>query len=592
EPPAKIPDGYSFQRYVLNGEDLPYPAEQGASGIIDTSGDSKIIVRNLKGYGLRMNKTWSDAEYMAEREPTYFAVFIDTGGTPSLVAGTVKQLAYAANPQTLYWYFLRLQPGTDFEQYVIREVLISGGTPAVDEEGNVTNAESLTIDPLPHGTEFSLSGKQKGETEASEFEYTVLYDEPGQQDNVRLQKVTNNRPGIILKKAQWNAAVPLAGAEFTLTDDDGNLIGTFTSDEDGLITVAFLRDDVPYTLTETHAPQGWYGLQAPLTITLSDHNISVAEREMSDYYIIDNLSATPSLTIKDRPYEFRAVKKDADTLEPLKGVKFALHKQVEVGGVITIDLNPMPGYESLSTDENGLIPKIDNTLPAGTYELREKSRLKGYDMISGYIRFTVSDTGAITLVGTDQQPIPEEASLTGPAEQPDGSLSYEMTIVNHRFADITLKKVDSSQAPLNGAKFKLCKYETSWEVVEEYENIDMTDSATARLADLPIGWYRLTETGAPAGYIIRDNQVYFKIAFDERGNVTVTLTDETGTGPGTNPDASVSGTAITVRNTPGAPLPNTGGSGTLPYTFGGIMLIIASALMYSFKMRRTGKEEK
>ena len=68
EPPAKIPDGYSFQRYVLNGEDLPYPAEQGASGIIDTSGDSKVIVRNLKGYGLRMNKTWSDAEYMAERD--------------------------------------------------------------------------------------------------------------------------------------------------------------------------------------------------------------------------------------------------------------------------------------------------------------------------------------------------------------------------------------------------------------------------------------------------------------------------------------------------------------------------------------------
>jgi LPXTG-motif cell wall-anchored protein len=265
---------------------------------------------------------------------------------------------------------------------------------------------------------------------------------------------------------------------------------------------------------------------------------------------------------------------------------------VEVDGVITIDLNPMPGYESLSTDSDGLIPKIDNTLPAGTYELREKSRLKGYDMISGYIRFTVSDTGAITLVGTDQQPIPEEASLTGPTEQPDGSLSYEMTIVNHRFADITLNKVDNNQVPLNGATFKLCKYETSWEVVEGYENIDMTESATARLADLPIGWYRLTETSAPAGYIIRDNQVYFKIAFDERGNVTVTLTDETGTGPGTNPDASVSGTAITVRNTPGAPLPNTGGSGTLPYTFGGIMLIILAALMYSFKMRRTGKEEK
>ena len=123
--------------------------------------------------------------------------------------------------------------------------------------------------------------------------------------------------------------------------------------------------------------------------------------------------------------------------------------------MITIDLNPMPGYESLTTGSDGLIPKIDNTLPAGTYELREKSRPKGYDMISGYIRFTVSDAGAITLVGTDQQPIPEEASLTGPTEQPDGSLSYEMTIVNHRFADITLNKVDNNQAPLNGATLQI-----------------------------------------------------------------------------------------------------------------------------------------
>ena len=213
-------------------------------------------------------------------------------------------------------------------------------------------------------------------------------------------------------------------------------------------------------------------------------------------------------------------------------------------------------------------------------------------MISGYIRFTVSDAGAITLVGTDQQPIPEEVTLSGPVEQADGSLSYEMTIVNHRFANITLNKVNQSEEPLNGAKFKLCKYETSWEVVDRYENIDMTDKATTRLSDLPSGWYRLTETQAPAGHIIRDNQVYFTIAFDPRGNVIVTLTDETGTGPSTNPDASVSGTAITVSNTPGAPLPSTGGSGTLPYTLSGIMLIIIAALMYSFKLRRTGKEEK
>ena len=43
---------------------------------------------------------------------------------------------------------------------------------------------------------------------------------------------------------------------------------------------------------------------------------------------------------------------------------------------------------------------------------------------------------------------------------------------------------------------------------------------------------------------------------------------------------------ITVLNTPGKELPNTGGFGTLPYTLGGLMLIISSALMYGFRMRR------
>ena len=43
---------------------------------------------------------------------------------------------------------------------------------------------------------------------------------------------------------------------------------------------------------------------------------------------------------------------------------------------------------------------------------------------------------------------------------------------------------------------------------------------------------------------------------------------------------------LRVANTPGQELPVTGGSGTLPYTLGGIALIMASALMYGFRMRR------
>ena len=100
---------------------------------------------------------------------------------------------------------------------MIREVKISGGTPVVDDGGVVTNADSLSIDPLPHGAEFSLNGKQKGETEESPFEYTVLYENLEQKDNVRMQEVTDNRPGIILKKMQWDGTTPLAGARTDLS---------------------------------------------------------------------------------------------------------------------------------------------------------------------------------------------------------------------------------------------------------------------------------------------------------------------------------------------------------------------------------------
>jgi len=528
EPPAKIPDGYSFQRYELNGQAATTPAAQGVWGTISTESNSEVVVRNLKGYGLRMNKTWSDAEYMAEREPTYFAVYVENSGEPVLVEGSVRQLPYTAKPQTLYWYFQTLIPGTYLNQYVIREVKISGGTPVVDDEGVVTNADELTIEPLPHGAEFSLNGKQKGETEESPFEYTVLYENLEQKDNVRMQEVTDNRPGVILKKVQWDETTPLAGAEFTLTDNDGNLIGTFTSDENGLISVAFLRDNVPYTLTETGTPQGWYGLQAPLIITLNEGSITVDGAGQEEYYIIDNQSATPSLTVKDRSYTFQAVKKDADTLLPLKDVKFALHKQVEVGGVITIDLNPMPGYENLSTDANGLIPQIDNTLPPGT---------------------------------------------------------YEMTIVNHRYADVTLKKTDRNSTPLTGAKFELCKFDKTWVKVPGYEEIDMADVSQVVLENLPIGRYRLTELKPPDGYLILENYVYFNVDFDNRGYVKIVLTDETGTGPNSNPDASLSGTTISVKNTPGQELPSTGGIGTTIFYVAGAVLAVGAAVLLITRRR-------
>ena len=49
---------------------------------------------------------------------------------------------------------------------------------------------------------------------------------------------------------------------------------------------------------------------------------------------------------------------------------------------------------------------------------------------------------------------------------------------------------------------------------------------------------------------------------------------------------TINGYTFTINNTTGSELPMTGGSGTLSYTLSGIALVMASALMYGFRMRR------
>ena len=599
---TEIPDGYSFQRYddydTVNAGIADRNNISGVNGIAAAGSDPNVTVRNLKGWGLRVNKTWSDQDYMSQRDPAYFAVFIRNNhnngqgvsdGNITLVPDTVRQLPFGADPQTLYWYFDKLKDGSEISDYVIREVRLTGNDWEVREDGTVTGIRESNVHPVHHEGSLKLGGMQKGETESSEFTYQVLYQEgrTSTDSNVRVDTVTNDRPGIILKKTQWDGSTPLAGAVFTLKDQDGSLIDTFTSDDEGLITTAFLREDVPYSLTETGAPQGWYGLQAPVTITMSSGEIHVSGVEDS-WYIVDNGAEMPTLTIKDRPFDFRAVKKDGSTGQGLADVVFALHKQVTVDGVTAFDLNPMPGCEALTTSADGTIPGLDRRLPAGTYELREKAALSGYENLSGYIRFSVSKTGEIRLIGTEQQPVPDGVVLTGPveSEDSDGTVCYELTVLNYRKAPITLRKVNDAGRNLTGARFRLCRFEKTWQAVSGYEDIDMTQTAVKEMEDLKPGRYRLTETAAPEGFVILSGHLYFTLGFDESGDLKITLTDEEGSGANTDSSASVDGLQITVKNERGAALPSTGGPGSRIFTILGCVLTAFAGAMRLQRRRK------
>ena len=608
ERPREITDGYSFQKYEWNNREKGKAVQvttsngPGINGTVvsaqDDPEDPYVNICNLKGWGLRLNKVWSDADYMSERGAAYFAVYTGIAeDNLTMIRGTVRELKYSMKPQTLYWYFLPLPVNVPFDQYEIREVRITGN-PIIDNDGTVINDESLDIEPIPHEGNLTINGMQKGETASSDFEYTVLYDKGHIEDgsNVRADTVTNNRPGIILKKSEWDVTTPLAGATFTLKDREGDLIGTFVSDENGLITIAFLRDDIEYILTETNAPQGWYGLQTPLTLTLHNRAVTVSGVDEA-YYSLGEDGNTPILTIKDRPYIFKAVKKDRDTNKPLAGVSFSLHKEKTVGDVTTIDLTPVAGYDHLVTDENGVIPGIDQNLPAGTYELREKATVKGYQTLSGYIRFTVNPTGSISLV-KGSYPADEVAlELNHSDEDASGTISYTMTILNTKRRKIRFMKVDlkNPDTPLSGAKFDLYELNEQDERLPDalYTGLEsgldgmLRDTSGNTVFALGIGKYHLVETDAPDGYNLKTEPVVITVAGEaDPDAVTYEEDANLSSNGGRSYDTAARVYILKISNSPGIQLPATGGPGTIFCTISGALLAFTAGAIMLLKKRK------
>ena len=592
ERPTEIPDGYSFQKYIYNGTVSDAPAYTGIFDTIGFDADPEVEICNLKGWGLRMNKVWSDAEYMSDRGPAYFAVFTRSGDDLAPVPDSVRRMDYEGS--SLYWYWLTLPvTGVKFDDYVIREVTITAEDPQTDEDGFV--AEPGEVTPIPEGGSVFVTGTQKGESESSVFGYTVSYEQGQIPDgsNIRTDTVTNTRPGLSLIKQDWNGGA-LPGAVFSLEDAEGDLIGSFTSGSDGAVTVAFLREGSAYTLTETRAPDAFHGLEAPLTITLADGIYTVTGADAAYYTLAQGEGQTPTLTIRNRPFTFRALKQDSFSLEPLADAVFALHRQRTVDGVTAFDLNPMPGYEHLVTDADGLLPLVDNTLPAGTYELRELTPPTGYQKLASYIDFTVSQTGAVALlpgVPSDEAALTDE--LTG-----DGTIAYTLTVFNSQHRTVSVWKTGQDHTAITtGASFSLY-------AAEDYDDASGRPRAGAEpvltgttgengilaLGSLPSGSYRLVETDAPEGYNLFESAIVINVtpegvnAMQGIGLAEVSVKGDPYWVEG-QPDDTWQ---VRVWNNPGAVLPSSGGAGTGVLTaLGAALTLGALALLLLRRKKRS-----
>ena len=304
----------------------------------------------------------------------------------------------------------------------------------------------------------------------------------------------------------------------------------------------------------------------------------------------------PTITIRNKDYTLKAVKVDAYSNEPMKDVKFALYKEVyeTIGGVPDHDYpmpdyNPMDGYESLTTDADGVIPGIfmknyqtPGGLTAGTYYLREETP-SGYNSLGSDIRITISDTGVVTLQSATR-PAQSGHWTFGDVSESIATVAYSegimlITVKNTPKDPVRIKKLEmgTTDKVLEGVGFALYKIGQIGDdglprSGEESVKSDSTDKdGILLLGGLEENTsYYLYETQALPGY----NMLTAPVVITTAGPNTINASLN-GTPLNCQRVTDTNGNyvwEITVYNSTGYELPSTGGSGTNFIYFLGIML--------------------
>lgn len=454
---SEIPDGFSRSGYAYYDDKDVFPLTKTwsphnmndvvAVGTTAIGEDPHIDICNLKGWGIRAYKDWADDAYMSDRKPTYFAIYTSTDGQNyTLVDNTVHQLTFGS--ESAYWYFPELAPGYNLSNYHVFEVTIDNADTATVVNGVVTDPQN--VQRVLDGGEITIGGKIKGEQDFSPCAYTVDYEEGTQVNNVRVDHILNDRHGLVINKYEWDYTTPIEGVRFVIqeSNDPSVKFGPFESDANGFVTMAFLREGVDYTITETKSVGGYMVIPSPITIRLTNDGQTVTVTGADDYHQETQGSSTsqPVIDLRNMPYDFTVIKTDENGT-PLEGAHFSMHKWKVVGGVGAPDSTPMTGFEDIISDENGILQMPSGSaktweeswkeLPAGTYVLVEKEDEMpgGFQKLPFSIRFTISETGGITLEGTYPLDM-----IDLKRTDHDDHVDYVMTVVNKYLMTLKITK--------------------------------------------------------------------------------------------------------------------------------------------------------
>lgn len=261
---------------------------------------------------------------------------------------------------------------------------------------------------------------------------------PAQVEFVNYQK-----PMMQIVKLDADSGKALLGAKFKVTKADGALVGEYTTDKDGLISIEGLEAGA-YIITEIRSPDGYILDMTPQTVTLEAGKTLRVEFTNT---------AKPGLQL---------LKLDKLTGKPIKGVMF---------NVVQLLSGAKKDLGTFTTGENGTFYIPD--LAPGDYIITEIKAAEGY----------IPDS------------TPKNIHIEG------GKLNT-VEFHNTPYSDLRLVKIDAeTRAPLEGAIFKLFD-----EKRLEIGTYTSSAQGEIIVRKLPSGNYFLQEVKAPAGYLL-DNTV-------------------------------------------------------------------------------------
>lgn len=167
-----------------------------------------------------------------------------------------------------------------------------------------------------------------------------------------------------------------------------------------------------------------------------------------------------------------------------------------------------------------------------------------------------------------------------------GGVKGVASYTNEAVISLDLKKTDTDNHSLTGAKFKLeMKDGDIWKSLENDMEVK-NGTSEIELNNLKSGIYKLTETTAPKGYSLLGSSICFKVATG-----SVTLVDENGDPAQKSNMWSLENKVLTIKNAKLYSLPESGGPGTYGFTISGVA-ILATALLLFINNKRREKEAK